>query len=114
MKKGLVVIFIIMIVGLIGLIIFKEGSLPVNKKDSSSKIFIIREGESLNTITRDLAQQGLIRNRIVFYVIVKEKGYDKKIQAGDFRLSSSMDAYQLAKSLTHGTLDVWVTIIEGL
>ncbi|MCL4376817.1 MAG: endolytic transglycosylase MltG, partial [Actinobacteria bacterium] len=38
---------------------------------------------------------------------------DKKIQAGDFRLSPSMDANQIAKLLTHGTLDVWLTIIEG-
>jgi len=41
-------------------------------------------------------------------------GIDKQIQAGDFRLNPSMNMSQVAGGLTHGTLDIWVTIPEGL
>jgi len=41
-------------------------------------------------------------------------GIEKNMQAGDFRLSKNMNAEEIAQNLTHGTADVWVTIIEGL
>lgn len=93
---------------------YKEGTLPVNKNDLSTKIFVITPGEPLSKIAKRLANEGLIRNKIVFYIVVKKLRLERKIQAGDFRLSPSMNLYQIAKILTHGTLDVWVTIIEGL
>lgn len=92
---------------------YKEGSLPVNKKSLSSTIFVIKQGETLNTIVNNLANEDLIRNKIVFYLIVKQLGIERKIQAGDFRLSPNMSAIELAKNLTHGTLDIWITLIEG-
>ena len=91
----------------------QAGTFPVDKNDKSSKIFVIGRGESLTSIINTLQEQGLIRNKVVFFLIVKQLGIERKIQAGDFRLSSSMNAYQLAENLTHGTLDVWVTVIEG-
>lgn len=93
---------------------FREGTLPVNSREPKTKIFVIQKGESLSVIAKNLANEELIRNKIVFYLVVKKMGIDKKIQAGDFRLTTSMDVYQIAQTLTHGTLDVWVTLIEGL
>ncbi|QQG44807.1 MAG: endolytic transglycosylase MltG [Candidatus Roizmanbacteria bacterium] len=93
---------------------YKEGTLAVDKNEKSTKIFVIKPGESLNNIVKNLSREGLIRNSVVFYFIIKQKGIEKKIQAGDFRLSPSMNADEIAETLTHGTLDVWVTIIEGL
>ena len=93
---------------------YKQGLLPVNKKSKETKIFVIKRGESLNSIIDNLYHQNLIRNRLVFYFLIKKLGYEKKIQAGDFRLSPAMDAETIAKNLTKGTLDVWITIIEGL
>ena len=93
---------------------YKEGTLPVDKYSKESKVFVIRPGENLNNIANNLADQKLIRNKIVFYLVVKRFGIERKIQAGDFRLSPAMNTHELAKSLTHGTLDVWMTIIEGM
>ena len=114
MKKGFFLILIFALLAFISYLYFKEGTLPVNKNDKSTKIFVVPKGESLNNIIKKLSREQLIRNRIVFYLIVKQLGIEKKIQAGDYRLSPSMDAYQIAKTLTHGTLDIWITIIEGL
>lgn len=103
-----------MIAAVAGYIFYKEGTLPVNKADASHKIFVILPGQGLTKIANNLEAEGLIRNRLVFFIAVKRLGIEKNIQAGDFRLSSSMSATQVAQELTHGTLDVWVTIPEGL
>jgi len=114
MKKTIFLLIIIVLIVTFSYLYFKEGTLPVNKNDKTTRIFVIPKGQPLNNIIKELSKQELIRNRIVFYLIVKKLGIEKKIQAGDYRLSPSMDAYQIAKTLTHGTLDIWVTIIEGL
>jgi len=113
MKKVHILLFLLILITTSFYLFYKEGSLPVNKNSQISKIFVIKQGEPLNTIVNNLVNEGLIRNKIVFYLIVKQLGIERKIQAGDFRLSPKMSAIELAKNLTHGTLDVWVTLIEG-
>ncbi len=41
-------------------------------------------------------------------------GIGKSIQAGDFRLNPSMSSREIALELTHGAIDIWVTLPEGL
>ena len=113
--KKLQIFLIILVVAITSCyLVYREGALPVDKTDDSPKVFTVKKGESLNAITNNLAHEGLIRNKLVFYLIVKQLGIEKNIQAGDFRLATSMDSETIAKSLTHGTVDTWVTIIEGL
>jgi len=114
MKKIYILVFILSLIVIFSYLYFQEGSMPVDKHDTSPRIFLINKGEGLNSIANKLSNEGLIRNKVIFYLIVKQQGIEKKIQAGDFRLSKSMNASQLAQTLTHGTLDTWVTIIEGL
>ena len=112
--KKIRILIIVIIVSAVGFYFyFKQGTLPFNPQDKTNKIFVVSPGEASKDIVNDLAKQDLIRDRLVFYLVVKLMGVEKSIQAGDFRLSPSMDIYQIAKTLTHGTLDVWVTLIEG-
>ncbi len=113
MKKLQILLVLIIIITSLFYLFYSEGSLPINKNDKTSKIFVVKPGESLNEIANNLANEKLIRNKIVFYLIVKQLGIERKIQAGDFRLSPNMTATELAKNLTHGTLDIWITLIEG-
>lgn len=114
MKKVQILLFLIILISMSFYLFYREGSLPVNKKSNSSKIFIIRQGESLETIVNNLDKEGLIRNKVVFYLIVKKLGIERKIQAGDFRISENMSASEVATNLTHGTIDTWLTLIEGM
>src|SRR3990167_4912605 len=114
MKKLGIFLLLIFIFAVGFLLYYKEGSLPVDKTSKESQIFVIRQGENLTTIANNLSNQKLIRNKIIFYLIVKQLGIEKKMQAGDFRLSANMSATEVAKNLTHGTLDVWITLIEGM
>ncbi|MCA9371348.1 endolytic transglycosylase MltG [Candidatus Woesebacteria bacterium] len=114
MKKIIITSSIVALLLIFGYLFYREGSLPVDSTVTDEQVFVIAEGEAINSIINRLASQHLIRNRIVFYTIVKQKGIERDIQAGDFRLSPNMSAPEIADELTHGTIDVWVTIPEGL
>ena len=114
MKKFFIVFLFSSLFIIFAYLFYKQGLLPVDKNNKGTKIFVIKRGESLNSIIDNLYRQNLIRNRLVFYLLVKKLGIEKRIQAGDFRLSPAMDAQTIAKNLTKGTLDIWVTIVEGL
>jgi len=114
MKKILITGTLSLLIVTFFYLFYKQGIMPVDKNSKETKIFVIQKGESLKSIIDNLYRQNLIRNRLAFYLLIKKLGFEKKIQAGDFRLSPSMDAKTIAKTLTKGTLDIWVTIIEGL
>jgi len=114
MNKFFILIIFSLITAAVGYIFYHEGTLPIDKHTEKSIIFVINPGESLDSIINNLSKSDLIRNRIVFYLVVKQLGIEREIQAGDFRLSQSMNAFEVANQLTHGSIDIWVTIPEGL
>lgn len=113
MKKLIILTIFIIIVGSIGALWWNNGNSPADPKDKTPQIFVIRQGESIREIGNNLKTKKLIKDPVVFFLLVKKLGLDKKIQAGDFRLSPSMTAYKIADALTHGTIDIWATIPEG-
>src|SRR4030042_807420 len=50
----------------------------------------------------------------MFNLYLKLSGLDRKIQAGSFSLPKNLAAEELAKELTEGRLDKWITFVEGL
>lgn len=114
--KGRVIILIVLllIIGTVCYLVYREGTLPVDKSNKQTKIFVIKKGENVPTIADHLERDELIRNKIVFFILTKQLHIEKNIQAGDYRLSSSMNLKEIAINLTHGSLDNWITIIEGL
>lgn len=113
MKK---LFFFIIVVGVIiggAFFWWKNALSPVSIKDKTTKMFVIPKGSGIRAISNDLKEQGLIKDDIVFFLYVRKNGIDKKIQAGDFKLSPSMSSQQIAKALTIASKDVWITIPEG-
>jgi len=113
MKKFKILFLVVALFVLGAYFLYVEGSLPVDKNNTGSTIFVIQKGEGLNSIIKRLSSEDLIRNKLVFYGIALQKGIEKRVQAGDFKLSKNMDAQEVAEVITHGKLDEWVTIIEG-
>lgn len=112
--KRIGVIFILGFLLVVGFAFWwTNGLSAVNTHDKSQKMFVVPQGAGIRAISNDLKEQGLIKDDVVFFLYVRKNGLDKKIQAGDFRLSPSMNATQIAKNLTTGTLDIWITIPEG-
>lgn len=114
MKKLTVLIVILATFAMLGLFWWQNGLQPADSLNKTPKIFVIENGQGVREIAKNLKKEGLIKDQIVFFLYARFKGIDKQIQAGDFRLNPSMKALDIAENLTHGTLDIWVTIPEGL
>lgn len=113
MRKGLIVL-IILIVVIVGFIAWwKNGLSAVDSKDKSQKMFVIPKGTAIRTVGNELKREGLIKDPVVFFLYIKQNNLDKNIQAGSYRLSPSMDLPKIMDTLGHGTIDIWVTIPEG-
>lgn len=104
---------VVILVVLVGVFWWQDGMSPVDINDQSSVLFVVKRGESVQSIVNRLAAERLIRSRVVFFLLIKLQQADGKIQAGDFRLKRSMTAQEVLKELQHGAIDVWVTILEG-
>lgn len=104
-------LFAILLIGY--LFWWNNGVAAVNKDNKSEVVFVVGKNQSVRIIANSLKREKLIKDPIVFFILVEKLGLDKKIQAGDHRLSQSMTAEQIAKNLTLATNDVWVTIPEG-
>lgn len=111
-KLGVIFLLFLFVVGSF-LLWWKRGTSPVSPQDMKNEAFLVAKGTGLRAIANNLKEQGLIKDPVVFFLLVKQLGLDTKIQAGEFRLSPSMNADQIAHALTIGSLDIWVTIPEG-
>lgn len=96
-----------------GFLWWSNGIKAVDVNDTSTKLFVVSPGSNVREIGNDLKEEGLIKDPVAFFVYVKLNGLDKKVQAGDFRLSPSMDLATVLEQLQKGSLDVWVTVPEG-
>lgn len=86
---------------------------PADSTNAKTQSFIIDRGDGVREIAKKLRDRGLIKDQIAFFILVKNLGIEKDIQAGSFKLSPAMSASELAKKLTVGTEDIWITIPEG-
>ncbi|MCL5434842.1 MAG: endolytic transglycosylase MltG [Patescibacteria group bacterium] len=112
--KRLIVVIAILLVGIAATgFWWTNGLLPANAKDKTPIIFVVNKGEGVREIANRLKSEKLIRDPIVFFLFTRMQGLDKQIQAGDFRINASLTTPEVAGALTHGTLDIWVTIPEG-
>lgn len=89
-------------------------SSPACATNCESQILVINKGESVKSVAARLEKQKLIRSAFVFEILVDREGLTRKIQAGDFRIDSKLGPLAIAQELTHGTLDRWVMLPEGL
>lgn len=92
---------------------WRDAISAADPSDTTPKMFVVRRGDGVKSIAGRLASEGFIRSPTGFYLLVKALGIERDLEAGDYRLNPAMDAAALARELTHGTLDVWVTTLEG-
>ncbi len=92
-----------------------NGTASADPADSSTKEFSITQGEGVRQVANNLKAQGLIKDPVIFFLMLRQQGLDGKIQAGQFLLSPSMNADEIASSLQMAADkdDVRITIPEG-
>jgi len=113
-KIFLLFILLMIITSVIFFFWWQEQTIPMDSSQKEAQIVVVPQGWGVDEIGSRLKTEGLIRNSLAFKLMVMKEGIAKKLQAGDFRLSPSMNLFEITQALTHGTLDVWITIPEGL
>lgn len=113
LKRLLLAIGLALLLAIIAISWWKISISSVNPKNTSSQSFIIAKGDGVREIARKLKDAGLVRDQVAFFILIKKLNIERNIQAGSFKLSPAMSAYDVALKLTRGTEDVWVTIPEG-
>lgn len=86
--------------------------LPVSA-DTTPQKFVVAKGQALGVTAQKLADQGLVRQPVVFRYYAQFNSIDRKMQAGSYELNPSMTTQEIAAALTQGTEDVWITLPEG-
>lgn len=105
--------FLLLVLGvLIGSAILWLSS-PADKAMVETRRFVVPQGQAISIIGNRLAEAGLIKNPLIFRLIVKTEDIAGDIQAGSFDLSPSMSTKEIANAMTEGTYDLWITIPEG-
>jgi UPF0755 protein len=115
LKKILLTFVVLILVIIVGIFVFiNQNNRPISS-DQTSKIFTIKTGEGIKSIAQKLESNGLIKNKYVFLYYTYSLSLNKKIQAGNFKLSPNLTTKEIATKLTQaGVTDYWVKILEGL
>lgn len=112
-QKFLVLISIILTAAVLFSLWWNQAIKPADPTDKIPVTFTVKKGESARSISERLKNQGFIRSSLAFFIRARFTGLGNDIQAGQFILTPSMDMDTIATTLTHGTIDVRVTIPEG-
>lgn len=116
MRKSLILLLLSVFI-LSGCGIVDEFKAPVDPDDTSEILVNIPSGSSTTSIGETLVEYDLIYNTFIFKQVVKDLGYDGKLQAGDYKLSRSNDLESIIEKLYTGDVyeeTVTFTIPEGL
>lgn len=113
-KPPIILFVVCCLLFVVGFLWCQWATAPLCQKDCQAEIFVVSKGEGLGEIAQHLEEEKLIRSSVAFQILAIRLGITRKIQAGDFRLNPKMTPGEIAQELTLGTLDRWVTIIEGL
>jgi len=121
MKKLIPILAILLVIAIIaGLITYSiyKKSLTTPNSDSTEKVaFQVESGESVDSITLNLVESGLIKenNKLFFKVYLKESGLGSTIQAGSFLIPKNLNIIDIAQTLQKGGIpETWVILQEGL
>ena len=82
--------------------LYGEFAAPVDTEDASAYEFEITSGQSLNRVSANLEQAGLIRSKTVFKYYCDFAGMGQKIQVGSYTLRKDMTMQEIAEQLTAG------------
>ena len=110
MKKIFIIFIVVLIIGSL----FWEIYLPKDSLSKEEVFFNIEKGEGSRDIALNLEKQELIDWAPIFRAYVYIKEISKKLQAGEYLLSPSMNIPEIADKLSRGdVVKEEITIIEG-
>ena len=84
--------------------------------DRAREVFFpVQKGESFRSVSRNLAQEGLLRRPELFDVLARLQGLDQRVKAGEYLFDSSWSPARILDALCRGTVVLRrLTVPEGL
>lgn len=113
MKKRILICFFVLLI-CFSVLVWQGIYLPKDVKSLEERPFLIKKGESIFQIAKNLEKENLIKNRIYFEMYLFLTGNVRKLRAGEYLLLPSMTIPQIAKKIVSGdVIKEKITIIEG-
>ncbi len=118
MKKTIAIIGILVIgsAALLGILAWNvfDYAAQSSGKDISEKVITVLPGQHFKMIASQLEGAGIIRDSLRFKLFARFKGYDKRIKAGEYRLSAALSPKQVLEIMVSGKVALYkITIPEG-
>lgn len=88
---------------------------PASNQDEPVN-FLIEPGQGMKEISENLFEENLIDSKFYFLFYVWTKGWEKKLQAGEYVLNKNMNIKEIGRMLSGGEgvdEEVIITVIEG-
>ena len=104
----------ILVLAMIGVVIFKSKINESAGNDWTQKTIVIETGESSASITKKLADNGIIKDTKLFDIYLRTSGKAQAIKAGNHTLGANMTMPEILDNLSKSEIsEVWITIPEG-
>lgn len=107
----LIVVAVVVFLG--GLFYWNNLKSPVNSKDTKLQAFVIIKGDSLSSIAKKLEEKKLIKSSLVFKKTAQDSGKLITVEPGTVKISPAMSVDEIIKTISEGSVDKWVTLLEG-
>ena len=89
-------------------------TLPVNSNLNEKKIVVVNKGDSLKKIATELANQGIVKNKVLFVFFARVFNLDREIKSGEYYLSTSQSIQDILSDLSIGSvISNRITVPEG-
>lgn len=112
MKKRLIVASLA-VACLLSVYIVVQLYLPLPIRGHTAEVYIPR-GATFRQITQIFSESHVIRNRLLFSLLGRLSGLDRKVRAGYYRISDSMNLLDLLMVLKRGDIiEFEITVVEG-
>lgn len=113
-SKKYYILIIVIVLLLFGFWLGQGIFVAKESRSETETLFVIEKGQSLADIASSLEKEGLIKSRFLFEFCALLLNLAKKLQAGKYNLTASMNIPQMLAKLVQGdTIKEKITIQEG-
>jgi len=114
-NKVIAIIAVVVIAAVAGVAFFVyQRQFAAPQKTTEEERIVINLATTESELIPKLKEQGYIRSEWAFNYVLKNKGWQDKIEPGGYIVSKGMNAWQLVDSLVNHPYQKWVVIPEGL
>ena len=91
-----------------------DHSPPLDSDLNEEKVLVVNKGDSLRKIASKLANQGIIKNKVLFEFYARVYNLDKEVKSGEYYLSGSQSIQDILSDLSIGSvISNRITFPEG-